>query len=334
MTIDMDKILARFADVEIGTPMEDGRLFDNIFYLTNNIDVLESEFHPYEHFIISGRIEGREFKIVDPSLIPSDTKYFAGREFPKDNETNSSFDRNSFARLVPTFGSSLEIGPFAAPLLSGDFVRFADVFDTAKLRSRAEEIGLDTTKVPRIEFVVQPNDLSSINTKFESVLSSHCIEHQPDLLGHLIQVANLLEKEGRYFLLIPDHRYCFDHFQTPSTIADVLAAHQENRHHHTFSTVIRHNAFTTHNNAIRHWAGDHTDEQPALASRIHSASQLFDEHRNEYLDCHAWYFTPESWSETINLLSQLGLIEFEIERLYETRENQLEFWTILRKLNT
>ena len=334
MTSDIEKLAARLGEIEIGTPMEDGQLFDNIFYMTNHIDVLESSFHPYDHFITHGRQEGRDFKTLDPSTLLSDTKSFTGQGFPTDSEIDSGFDRNSFARLAPSHTSSLEIGPFAAPLLTGNHVKYADVLDTEQLRIRANEIGLDSTKVPKIDFVVDANDLSSINRKFDSVLSSHCIEHQPDLLGHLKQVAELLEKDGRFFLLIPDHRYCFDHFQTPSTIADVLAAHHENRNRHTLSTVIRHKAFTTHNDAIRHWDGDHSDEQPASASRIRNASQLFDEHQNEYLDCHAWYFTPESWSEIINLLSQLGLVEFEIERLYETKKNQLEFWTILRKSNS
>ena len=332
MTIDVENILARFADVEIGTPMEDGQLFDNIFYLTNNLDVLESHYHPFEHFTLCGRKEGRAFKILDRSILSGDKKSFTADQFPQDNETGSGFDRISFAGLVPPDRSSLEIGPFAAPLLSGDLVKFADVLDADDLRIRANEHGLDSTKVPKIDFIVQPNDLSSINMKFEIVLTSHAIEHQPNLLGHLKQVADLLKKDGRYFILIPDHRYCFDHFQTPSTIVDVLAAYQENRNRHSISAVIRHNAFTTHNDSIRHWNGDHFDEQPGAVSRIRNASQLFNEHQTEYLDCHAWYFTPESWSEIIELLRQLGLIDFEVERLYKTRENSLEFWTILKKI--
>ena len=69
MTLDIERISAQLAEIEIGTPMEDGQLFDNIFYLTNHIDVLESNFHPYDHFIKHGRLEGRAFKTLDPSTL-------------------------------------------------------------------------------------------------------------------------------------------------------------------------------------------------------------------------------------------------------------------------
>ena len=90
MTIDVEKILARFADVEIGTPMEDGLLFDNVFYLTNNLDVLESHYHPFEHFTLCGRKEGRAFKILDPLTLLSDSKSFSEVGLPKSNDTNIS----------------------------------------------------------------------------------------------------------------------------------------------------------------------------------------------------------------------------------------------------
>ena len=92
-----------------------------------------------------------------------------------------------------------------------------------------------------------------------AVFSSHCIEHQPDLVRHLQEVANLLEPDGAYFLLIPNKLYCFDHFIAETSVADVMLAHHLGHRVHTLASVIEHRALTTHNDPSRHWLGDHAD---------------------------------------------------------------------------
>ena len=161
-------------------------------------------------------------------------------------------DRNAFVSLIPHTHSVLEIGPFAQPVLRGPHVRYVDVLSTEDLRKRAQSLGMDETKVPTISWVSNGSDLSVVNDTFDAVVSSHAIEHQPDFVRHLNQVAHLLKPNGRYYLLVPDHRYCFDHFLTPSTIAQVLGAHLEYRKVHSLSSVVEHRALTTHNDPARY----------------------------------------------------------------------------------
>lgn len=54
--------------------------------------------------------------------------------------------------------------------------------------------------------------------------SSHCIEHQIELVRHLKAVSRLLSPLGIYLMLVPDHCFCFDHFQTASTSIDCVLA--------------------------------------------------------------------------------------------------------------
>jgi hypothetical protein len=49
-----------------------------------------------------------------------------------------------------------------------------------------------------------------------------------------------------------------------------------------------------------------------------------------YLDTHAWYFTPDSFREIVDLLNRLSLISLSAERVYCTRFGSNEFWAILR----
>ena len=240
-------------------------------------------------------------------------------------------DRNAFVGLIPLTNSVLEIGPFAQPVLRGPHVRYVDVLSTEDLRKRARALGMDETKVPNIGWVSNGSDLSVVNDTFDAVVSSHAIEHQPDFVGHLNQVADLLKPNGSYYLLVPDHRYCFDHFLTPSTVAQVLGAHLENRTVHSLSSVVEHRALTTHNDPARHWAGDHGDPNENRASRIASAIQEISDANGAYIDVHAWYFTPRSFREVITDLSATKHISFSDQRMFPTRPNSNEFWAILQK---
>ena len=62
-----------------------------------------------------------------------------------------------------------------------------------------------------------------------------------------------------------------------------------------------------------------------------SPSGSYQKDENAYIDCHAWYFTPKSWTEIISELRSLDLIRFEIDFLQETQCNDLEFYSVLRK---
>ena len=240
-------------------------------------------------------------------------------------------DRNAFVSLIPHTHSVLEIGPFAQPVLRGPHVRYVDVLSTEDLQKRARSLGMDETKVPTISWVSNGSDLSVVNDTFDAVVSSHAIEHQPDFVRHLNQVADLLKPNGRYYLLVPDHRYCFDHFLTPSTVAQVLGAHLENRAVHTLSSVVEHRALTTHNDPARHWAGDHGDPKENRAARIASAIQEISDANGAYIDVHAWYFTPQSFRQIITDLSATKHIPFSVQTMFPTRPNSNEFWTILQK---
>ena len=241
-------------------------------------------------------------------------------------------NRQSFVELIPPNARVLEIGPFAAPMLRGPNVSYVDVMSTHDLRARAILLDLDPEKVPEINWVSTSSDLSVVSDKFNVVVSSHAIEHQPDIIGHLQQIGNLLLSGGRYFLLIPDHRYCFDHFFAPSSAQQMIDAHLEKRTVHPDSAVIAHLAHTTHNDAVRHWQGDHGDPEENGAERTKMAIDLLEASNGSYIDVHAWFFTPETFVNTMTSLSKSKHIPFTVGRMFPTQENALEFWVILRKI--
>jgi SAM-dependent methyltransferase len=242
---------------------------------------------------------------------------------------NGLRDRDDFAGLIPSSATVLEIGPFWHPVLRGPSVSYFDVSSQEELHARATLLGLDPAGIPHIDYISATGDLSIIDRSFDFVISSHCLEHQPDLVGHLQAVEKILRPEGAYFLLVPDKRYCFDHFIPLSNLAEVVVAHHERRKIHTLRSVIECRALTTHNDCLRHWMGDHGAFFDDFEHRLEAALQEFSDSEGGYIDVHAWYFTPDTASAILYALQRVGLSRLGVQRVYSTRYGANEFWMIL-----
>ena len=241
-----------------------------------------------------------------------------------------NFTRKRFLNSISKDANILEIGPFYKPYCIGNKVEYFDIIDRNALVERAKEISseINIDNIPHIEYVSPTGDISIINKTFDALFSSHVIEHQLDLIEHLQKASGLLKNGGKYYMIIPDKRYCFDHFNTESSIAEIINAHVEKRTKHSLKSVIEHKALTTHNNPLKHWLGIHGDTNNI--SRIKEAIVEFN--TNKYIDVHQWYFTPKSFSSNISLLNQLGYIDFKINKIYSTRFKRLEFYVVIEKL--
>lgn len=240
--------------------------------------------------------------------------------------------RHNFLKLLPRNRNRivLEIGPFAKPSAKGPNVKYFDVMDRVGLVKRAEAIPEPTENIPEIDFVSPVGDLSVVDIKASAVLSSHCIEHQPDLVRHLQQVEHILEEDGCYFVIVPDKRYCFDHYLPESTIAEVLEAHHEKRTIHTCANVVAHYALTTHNDPAKHWKGDN-GPVPRDSERVAHAIKAFEAANGAYLDVHSLIFTPHSFREILATLFAMKLTKLRPVRVYDTPEGWNEFCAILQK---
>jgi SAM-dependent methyltransferase len=230
--------------------------------------------------------------------------------------------------------SCLEIGPFDCPVLRGPGVRYTDVLDRRALQERSVASGrpYPAKDVPHIHYVDTSGTLAGIEDGFDVILSCHSIEHQPDLIRHLQAVSRCLNQGGVYVVIAPDKRFCFDHFIGASSIADVVEAYQEARSRHSLKSVLEHRALTCHNDAGRHWAGDHgaqtIEANPAsleAAIREHAAAG------GAYLDVHGLQFTPASFRSLLARLHQLGYTDLAVEAVYPGIRNTLEFSAVLRK---
>lgn len=241
--------------------------------------------------------------------------------------------RKPFLKLIDVTEDTLEIGPFCDPVVRGDKVSYFDVLDTDALRERAFAIGKNPATTPEIDYVSQDGDLTIVDAKFASVVSAHCIEDQPDLVRHLNQIADLLRPGGAYYLIVPDKRYCFDHFLPDTHIGDILQAHEERRTRHTLASVIEHRALTTHNKSYLHWIGYHGQQRnrQTLRSAVAAATSEFHEAKGSYIDVHAWKFTPQTLAKCVFALHDLGLTRLRPRQVWKTPFAKIEFTAVLER---
>lgn len=250
------------------------------------------------------------------------------------NTCNKSINRQDFYKMFPKIDkiNSLEIAPYFTPVLIGEKVKYFDVLGKSGLIEKAESENLDTSKIPDIHYVHPFGDMNIINEKFQLIFSSHNIEHQVDLVKHLQQIGNLLEKNGKFFIAIPDKRYCFDHFIAKSMLSDVLAAYWQKISIHSLKTILAMRCETGHNDPPRYWSGSagalnyQTDE-----SCYFKALKEFKDAKGSYIDSHKWRFTPKSFMTIINELNKMKLQPLIVEKVFDTESNSNEFYAILHK---
>jgi SAM-dependent methyltransferase len=131
---------------------------------------------------------------------------------------------------------SLEIGPFAKPLLRGEHAKYFDVLTREGMLKMLAKMdknerfmnsgSFDMVEVAKrvpaiIHYQHDQADLASIPLKnhFQLIMSSHALEHQPDLVRHLQKVSRLLRKGGYYLAFVPNKRFCFDHYKAVSNMS-------------------------------------------------------------------------------------------------------------------
>lgn len=237
--------------------------------------------------------------------------------------------REHFIELPPEGCSILEVGPSCRPVFAGPGVRYCDVLDAAEIRTKGVSLGLDISRSPeKIHYTTGLADAA--DGGFDIVFGSHNIEHQPDLVTHLREVAAALAPGGFYMLIIPDRRYCFDHFLPDSQLHEVLGAFIEKRTVHTAADVIAQHTLTCHNDTVLHWQGDHGEQPSADPVRVAQSLALLDVMAGAYIDVHAWQFTPRSFRALIEGLNALGLSPLTPVRIYDTINGRCEFTAVLQ----
>ena len=228
----------------------------------------------------------------------------------KENRVSTSISsKRDFLSLLQGKKNLLEIGVFDNPTL--DFIadseesvviHYADFLSRDELIARASDVGRNPQNVPEIKWILS-DGYDQIDVLYDAVVSHHCVEHQPDLIAHLLKITSILGPGGWYFFSVPHKYRCFDFFISESTIVDVIAAYYLKHEKPSFKSILEHRVFTSH--TYQDGVNPFDSLQTSMKKRIEWAFDEFSS--DEYVDVHCWQFTPDSMRK---ILSQLAAFDF------------------------
>jgi predicted SAM-dependent methyltransferase len=258
--------------------------------------------------------------------------------------------RQRITRYITREQRGIEIGPYFNPLApkrEGYHCLVVDVADRATLRERAQsDSSIPREKLDSIEevdLIGTAGDLAALLGArgelgaFDYVLSSHNLEHLPDPIRFLQGCAEVLKPGGVVSMAVPDHRTCFDYFQSATTLADWLTAYFERRTHPTPAQVFRFRSlFAMYEVNGQSLPIFRLSDDPSrlVASKdldnAYTEWKTIAESRDErYQDLHCWAFTPASLELMLLDARRLALLSLDVEEISQT--SGCEFYVRLRK---
>lgn len=263
-------------------------------------------------------------------------------------EHSESPDRIKKVHSQINLGTSiLEISPNWAPLVVdsdlsvGGSISYTDRMPTELLNDREKNnpgrVDFDL-KVMNNSFVWTPGEeLSKCTSElYDYVISSHVVEHVPDLLGHMIEVQKVLKPDGAYVVVIPNSKGTGEYFRRLSEESDVIEhffrggnSTSPGQNWDYLRKIVKFDgnsdiSATPFEGFVRH----HTD-----AEAIQDATRCL----KEYVDVHCWVFDRKTFLRTISTLNSLNLFPFKVFNFIESEHKTvygepLEFIITLKKI--
>jgi SAM-dependent methyltransferase len=245
--------------------------------------------------------------------------------------------------IRPGVGRGIEIGPLCSPLVTKDEgdVFYVDVLSAQGLREHyAVDPAVPSALIVDVDAALYSDgrlrtvaEATAGTAPFDWAVASHVVEHVPDMIGWLADMADVLVDDGRLLLVVPDRRYSFDARRPRTTVGQLLQAHESRDQRPSIRAVYDHFSDAVAISAQEAWAG----RVPDIEARVHDRRyvgevlQRFHE-SSEYIDCHVWVFTPREFVQQLAELAERGLLDFVVETVLPTEPGDLEFFVTLRRV--
>jgi SAM-dependent methyltransferase len=260
-------------------------------------------------------------------------------------------DRNDIIlKNIDKTMTGMEIGPSYNPVCpkrDGWNVYVVDHADRDELVSKYEElrqrasqaaVNFGTVSIEEVDIVWKEGNLAELFVAqnipcVDFIVASHVIEHVPCLVSFLHSLEQVVVPGGIVSLAIPDRRRTFDFFKPTSSTADVIEAYWQNRSRHTVRTCLLQLFYDCRCGSNETWGDPPVVEELMLMHNFKEVSNRLDKcdisTSSQYLDFHAWFFTPASFELTMLELNALGLTRLSVEAMTGTRG--CEFFAQLRR---
>ncbi|WP_260853950.1 class I SAM-dependent methyltransferase [Paraburkholderia sp. BCC1886] len=232
----------------------------------------------------------------------------------------------------------LEIGALCRPLVrreEGEPVIYVDHADTPTLRKKYEnDENVTVDHIVDVDAVWGHNTLQEATRGrlVDYAVASHVVEHVPDLIAWLNELASVLRSTGELRLIVPDKRFLFDIFRRETSLADVLLSYINKARVPQPHSMLDFALGVVKAGRAEIWR----DEIPAVPERHYDwqgavalARDIIE--KGTYHDIHCWAFTPKSFAELFRDMTDAGLIDFACEGFLDTQDEDFEFYVSMRR---
>lgn len=260
---------------------------------------------------------------------------------PEDDPAYQASHRARKAKLLKDINLAtavgVEIGALSRPfvLRSDGRIIYVDHADAATLREKyKDDPNVGTQHIVDVDAVWGVNTLSD-TVKGESVdyvVASHVIEHVPDLISWLQELASILNATGQVRLLVPDKRFTFDYTRRTTALADVLPSYLVKARIPQPHSILDHTLNVRIVDGSKAWAGplDSASLKHHFPRDIafHWMRDVIE--NGTYHDVHCWVFTPRSFAQLFSEMAEAGFSNFACEDFTDTAYGEIEFYVTLK----
>jgi SAM-dependent methyltransferase len=244
------------------------------------------------------------------------------------------------SRIDVATQTGLEIGPLSHPLVtkaeSNGQIFYVDSATAEQLREKYRgDAFVKADAIVETDYLWGRQTLPELvhDKAFDYVLASHVIEHVPNLIGWLREVATILRDDGILSLAIPDKRYTFDLKRELTSFGALAESFLLDRRRPSVRDVFDHKALATHVDLFKVWDREldmstlKNHESWEAAWRDTQGYQASD----AYVDVHVTIVTPASFLDILDGINRLGLLDFSVVNFVDTERYTLEFFVALQR---
>lgn len=213
-------------------------------------------------------------------------------------------------------GIGIEIGPShnpVAPKKEGFNVHIIDHASQDDLKKKYIGHNVNLDNIESVDYVWRGEryaELTGHANYYDWIIASHVIEHAPDLIAFINECDSILKEDGVLSLVVPDKRFCFDHFRPLSGLSRVIDSHLSQSVVHSPGVVAEYFMHVVAKEGHIAWP----QGAPGHYTFVHSRDNAIEEmnnvmRENIYIDVHGWCFVPHSFRLLIEDLHSLGFIK-------------------------